>query len=158
MKFFFFFLLRWLIVHPWSLGIQITYIIVQKRNHVRVAPIQEGRQPVADQKGNPMPGLVIDSDIVSPRDWYAFTFVFLFFFLNSLANHGLTVDGFLREFYLVSHTALKGTSCIPRYTVLIDEAGYSNNQVGLSLCSAASSSCLHTQSAPLTFFFLLSFS
>lgn len=74
-------------------GVQLTFIVVQKRHHTRMFP--QGLAD-ADRSGNIPPGTVLDRRIVHPT---GFTF-----FLNS-------------------HAGLQGTNCPAHYAVLLDENG-----------------------------------
>jgi len=80
---------------------KLTLIVVQKQHNIRIFPdnINPGARP-ADQ--NIKPGTIIDQYIVNP----VFT-----------------------EFYLNSHRAIQGTAKTPRYTVLVDEAGLSADEL-----------------------------
>ncbi|KAI0559656.1 Protein argonaute 1 (translation initiation factor eIF2C 1) [Gracilaria domingensis] len=70
---------------------KITYIIITKRHHVRFFP----KDPSSgDRNGNIHPGTVVDTDITS-NDFY--------------------------DFYLNSHSAIRGTNKPSKYTVLLDE-------------------------------------
>jgi eukaryotic translation initiation factor 2C len=71
----------------------ITVIIAAKRHHIRAFP-QKGSAG-ADQKGNPVPGLLIEHDCTTPNEF---------------------------DFFLYSHIALQGTSRPVHYTVLYDNA------------------------------------
>ena len=77
---------------------KITVIIAAKRHHIRAFP----KQSDGDQKGNPIPGTLIERDVTSQFEF---------------------------DFYLYSHTALQGTSRPVHYTVLLDEAGHSAAQL-----------------------------
>jgi len=72
---------------------KLTVIVASKRHHIRAFP----RGPDADQKGNPLPGTLIEKDITMPQEF---------------------------DFYLYSHIALQGTSRPVHYTVLHDEANH----------------------------------
>ncbi|GLC53161.1 Protein argonaute-3 [Pleodorina starrii] len=72
----------------------ITFVVVQKRHNTRLLPADGA---AADNKGNVVPGVVVDKGIVSP-------------------------DGF--DFYLNSHAGLQGTNKPAHYHVLIDEIGF----------------------------------
>lgn len=76
----------------------ITFIIVQKRNHVRCFPMGKS----GDRNGNPDAGTVIDSGIVHPVK---------------------------NDFFLYSHSAIKGTSVPTHYHVLWDENKLSADQM-----------------------------
>ncbi|KAI8922026.1 Piwi domain-containing protein [Powellomyces hirtus] len=77
---------------------KVTFLVVNKRHHVRVFPKDEGQgaagDPIMDKKGNVMPGTVVDSDICHPYEF---------------------------DFYLTSHSGLQGTSKPAHYHVLYDE-------------------------------------
>ncbi|CEP13223.1 hypothetical protein [Parasitella parasitica] len=73
----------------------ITFIVVQKRHRARFFPIG---QRDADRNGNCMPGVVIDTDVVHPFEF---------------------------DFYLQSHTAIKGTARAAHYYVLHDQNNFS---------------------------------
>ncbi|KND03587.1 uncharacterized protein SPPG_01063 [Spizellomyces punctatus DAOM BR117] len=75
---------------------RITFLVVNKRHHVRVFPVEDGleRGRVMDRKGNAMPGTVVDTGIVHPYEF---------------------------DFYLTSHAGLQGTSKPAHYHVLYDE-------------------------------------
>ncbi|OAP56736.1 hypothetical protein AYL99_08848 [Fonsecaea erecta] len=75
--------------HTWD-G-RVTVIIANKRHHIRSFPDKEG----ADNKGNPLPGMLIERDVTTPDEF---------------------------DFYLYSHIALQGTSRPVHYSVLLDEA------------------------------------
>ncbi|KAI8816009.1 Piwi domain-containing protein [Fimicolochytrium jonesii] len=69
----------------------ITFIVVTKRHGTRMFP---KRKEDADQSGNVMPGTIIDTNIVHPKEW---------------------------DFYLNSHSGLQGTSRSAHYHVLHDD-------------------------------------
>ncbi|XP_015905734.2 protein argonaute-4 [Parasteatoda tepidariorum] len=71
----------------------ITFVVVQKRHHVRFRPedFRDGARP----EGNVPPGTVADTEIVHPLH---------------------------RDFYLCSHLGLRGTSRPAHYTVLEDDS------------------------------------
>ncbi|KAK5089548.1 Protein argonaute [Exophiala xenobiotica] len=75
-------------------GGKLTVVIASKRHHLRAFP----KQGDGDQKGNPLPGTLIEKDITMPNEW---------------------------DFFLYSHIALQGTSRPVHYTVLLDEARHS---------------------------------
>jgi len=76
---------------------KVTFIIVQKRNHVRLFPEDER---MADKNGNMLAGTVVDTGIVDPHDF---------------------------DFLMCSHAGLKGTSKATHYWVLADEANLSTD-------------------------------
>lgn len=71
---------------------KLTVIIASKRHHIRCFPISEAAR---DQKGNPVPGTLIERDVTMPNEF---------------------------DFYLYSHIALQGTSRPVHYTILYDDA------------------------------------
>eukprot|EP00457_Paulinella_chromatophora_P001100 gb/GEZN01001102.1/.p1 GENE.gb/GEZN01001102.1/~~gb/GEZN01001102.1/.p1 ORF type:complete len:993 (+),score=113.13 gb/GEZN01001102.1/:188-3166(+) len=71
---------------------QVTYILCQKRNHVKMFPSD---RKYADKEGRLLAGTVVDVGITSPFDF---------------------------DFFLCSHAGLKGTSKPTRYLVLWDDA------------------------------------
>ncbi|GIL75720.1 hypothetical protein Vretifemale_5434, partial [Volvox reticuliferus] len=79
----------------------ITFVVVQKRHNTRLLPADNAG---ADNKGNVLPGTVVDRGIVSP-DAY--------------------------DFYLNSHAGLQGTNKPAHYHVLIDEIGFGADGVQL---------------------------
>ncbi|OQV05203.1 Piwi domain-containing protein [Cladophialophora immunda] len=72
---------------------KLTVIVANKRHHVRCFPDKDG----ADNKGNPIPGMLIERDVTTPNEF---------------------------DFYLYSHIALQGTSRPVHYSVLLDEANH----------------------------------
>ena len=73
----------------------ISLVIVGKRHHTRFFPADTTDRSVVDTKtGNPKGGTVVDSGITEPRLW---------------------------DFYLQSHTAIKGTAKPAHYVVLHDQ-------------------------------------
>ncbi|ETN40163.1 uncharacterized protein HMPREF1541_04439 [Cyphellophora europaea CBS 101466] len=84
---------------PWS-G-KLTVIVASKRHHVRAFP-KQGDSVAGDQKGNPVPGCLIERDITMPKEF---------------------------DFYLYSHIALQGTSRPVHYTILYDDANHPPNQI-----------------------------
>ncbi len=75
---------------PW--GGKLTVVVASKRHHIRAFPPQGSE--AGDQKGNPVPGCLIERDVTTPTEW---------------------------DFYLYSHIALQGTSRPVHYTILHDE-------------------------------------
>jgi eukaryotic translation initiation factor 2C len=71
---------------------KLTVVIASKRHHIRAFPISRDAQ---DQKGNPLPGCLIERDVTTPNEF---------------------------DFYLYSHIALQGTSRPVHYTVIYDSA------------------------------------
>lgn len=74
---------------------KIAVVIASKRHHVRAFP-NPGDRNASDQKGNPLPGALIEQDVTHPFEW---------------------------DFYLWSHIALQGTSRPVHYQVIYDEIG-----------------------------------
>lgn len=72
---------------------KLTVVVASKRHHIRAFP----KGPDADQKGNPLPGTLIERDVTTPLEF---------------------------DFYLYSHIALQGTSRPVHYTVLSDDANH----------------------------------
>ena len=79
---------------------KITVIIAAKRHHIRAFPTKGS--PASDAKGNPVPGVLIERDATTPKEF---------------------------DFFLYSHIALQGTSRPVHYTVLKDEAGLEPNWI-----------------------------
>jgi len=77
----------------------VTFLIVQKRNHVRFFYEEEGQ---GDREGRLLAGTVIDSTICSPYDF---------------------------DFFMCSHAGLKGTSKPTHYHVLWDESKFSADKL-----------------------------
>ncbi|EAY91417.1 hypothetical protein OsI_13041 [Oryza sativa Indica Group] len=73
----------------------VTFIVVQKRHHTRLFP--ENRRDMMDRSGNILPGTVVDTMICHPSEF---------------------------DFYLCSHSGIKGTSRPTHYHVLLDENGF----------------------------------
>lgn len=84
---------------PWE-G-KITVVVASKRHHVRAFP-KPGDSTAGDQKGNPLPGCLIERDVTMPREF---------------------------DFYMYSHIALQGTSRPVHYTILYDEANFQPNVI-----------------------------
>jgi eukaryotic translation initiation factor 2C len=78
---------------PWA-G-KLTVVVASKRHHIRAFPAQ-GTE-ASDNKGNPVPGCLIERDVTTPTEW---------------------------DFYLYSHIALQGTSRPVHYTILYDDANH----------------------------------
>ncbi|KPI41777.1 Protein argonaute [Cyphellophora attinorum] len=77
---------------------KLTVVVASKRHHVRAFPSRED----ADQKGNPLPGCLIEQDVTMPHEF---------------------------DFFLYSHIALQGTSRPVHYTILRDDANHSPNVI-----------------------------
>jgi len=71
----------------------ITFVVVQKRHNTRLLPTREG----PNEKGNIMPGTVVDRMICNPFEF---------------------------DFYLNSHAGIQGTNKAAHYHVLVDEMGF----------------------------------
>jgi len=78
---------------------KVTFILVQKRNHIRLFP-EEGKG--ADRDDRLFAGTVVDQSICSPFDF---------------------------DFFMCSHPGMKGTSKPTHYHVLWDEAKVSGNKL-----------------------------
>jgi len=78
---------------------KITFLIVQKRNHVRFF-LQDPSQ--GDREGRLLAGTVVDSHVCSPHDF---------------------------DFFMCSHAGLKGTSKPTHYHVLYDENKFSADKL-----------------------------
>jgi eukaryotic translation initiation factor 2C len=101
---------------PWN-G-KITVVIAAKRHHsespinlvsaqfvleLTATLVRAFPAPGAgDQKGNPLPGCLIERDVTTPFEW---------------------------DFYLYSHTALQGTARPVHYTILRDDANHEPNRI-----------------------------
>jgi len=86
---------------------KLTVVVVGKRHHNRFFP---ANQKDADKSGNAPAGLVIDRDIVNPVEF---------------------------DFFLQSHGGLLGTSRSAHYSCLVDENGFTADQLqslSFSLC------------------------
>ncbi|KAA3452890.1 protein argonaute 1-like [Gossypium australe] len=75
----------------------LTFIVVQKRHHTRLFAKNHNDSKFADNKGNILPGTVVDSDICHPTEF---------------------------DFYLCSHAGIMGTSRPAHYHVLWDENNF----------------------------------
>uniref|UniRef100_A0A0D9VXH8 Uncharacterized protein n=1 Tax=Leersia perrieri TaxID=77586 RepID=A0A0D9VXH8_9ORYZ len=74
---------------------RVTFVVVQKRHHTRLFP--ENHRDLMDRSGNILPGTVVDTKICHPSEF---------------------------DFYLCSHSGIKGTSRPTHYHVLFDENGF----------------------------------
>ncbi|KDO23468.1 hypothetical protein SPRG_21025 [Saprolegnia parasitica CBS 223.65] len=79
----------------------ITFVIVQKRHHTRFFA---GNAADADRSGNVKAGTVIDTGVCHPTE---------------------------HDFYLMSHAGLQGTSRPAHYHVLLDEIGFTADELQL---------------------------
>ncbi|GMH42602.1 hypothetical protein BSKO_10521 [Bryopsis sp. KO-2023] len=79
----------------------ISFIVVQKRHHTRLFP-QNSRE--GDRNGNVVPGTIVDSGIVGPKDF---------------------------EFFLNSQAGIQGTNKPAHYRVLVDENGFGSDGIQL---------------------------
>ncbi|CAI9104926.1 OLC1v1003718C1 [Oldenlandia corymbosa var. corymbosa] len=75
---------------------RVTFIVVQKRHHTRLFPMNHKDRYATDKSGNILPGTVVDTQICHPTEY---------------------------DFYLCSHAGIKGTSRPAHYHVLYDENG-----------------------------------
>jgi eukaryotic translation initiation factor 2C len=78
---------------------KVTFVTIQKRHHVRFYP--ENRRD-GDKLGNCVPGTVLDTAITHPTEF---------------------------DFYLQSHSSLKGTARPGRYHVLFDQNNFSADEL-----------------------------
>ncbi|KAF8681816.1 hypothetical protein HU200_045256 [Digitaria exilis] len=76
---------------------RVTFVVVQKRHHTRLFPENHRARDQTDKSGNILPGTVVDTKICHPSEF---------------------------NFYLCSHSGIKGTSRPAHYHVLIDENGF----------------------------------
>ncbi|AEC08055.1 Argonaute family protein [Arabidopsis thaliana] len=81
---------------------RVTFVIVQKRHHTRLFPEQHGNRDMTDKSGNIQPGTVVDTKICHPNEF---------------------------DFYLNSHAGIQGTSRPAHYHVLLDENGFTADQL-----------------------------
>eukprot|EP01135_Chromosphaera_perkinsii_P007963 Nk52_evm35s1073 gene=Nk52_evmTU35s1073 len=95
---------------------KITFVVVQKRHHTRFFCNQRNG---TDRSGNCLPGTIVDTQICSPTQF---------------------------DFYLQSHAGIQGTSRPAHYYVLLDEIGFSVDEIqqltnnlcwGFSRCARA---------------------
>jgi len=75
---------------------KVTFVIVSRGHNVRFFPAR-GDDAGTHRSGDILPGTVVDDGIV---------------------------DKFAFEFYLNSHAGIIGTNKVPKYTVLVDEFGF----------------------------------
>nr|CAB3504825.1 unnamed protein product [Digitaria exilis] len=76
---------------------RVTFVVVQKRHHTRLFPENHRARDQTDKSGNILPGTVVDTKICHPSEF---------------------------DFYLCSHSGIKGTSRPAHYHVLFDENGF----------------------------------
>ncbi|TKY67133.1 argonaute 5 [Spatholobus suberectus] len=81
---------------------RVTFVVVQKRHHTRLFPLDHGSRNQTDKSGNIMPGTVVDTTICHPREF---------------------------DFYLNSHAGIQGTSRPTHYHVLFDENNFTADQL-----------------------------
>ncbi|XP_071730803.1 protein argonaute MEL1-like [Rutidosis leptorrhynchoides] len=89
---------------------RVTFIVVQKRHHTRLFPMNHGDRASTDRSGNILPGTVVDTKICHPTEF---------------------------DFYLCSHAGIQGTSRPAHYHVLYDENKFSADALQMltnSLC------------------------
>nr|GFA63899.1 hypothetical protein [Tanacetum cinerariifolium] len=70
---------------------RVTFIVMQKRHHTRLFPANHNDRSNTDKNGNILPGMVVDTKICHPTEF---------------------------DFYLCTHTEIKGTSRPTHYHVL----------------------------------------
>lgn len=75
----------------------ITYVVVSKRHHTRFYPIDQTEEERGQNKGNTLPGTIVDSAITNTYDF---------------------------DFYLQAHSVTKGQARPAHYYVLRDENGF----------------------------------
>ncbi|CAM0947478.1 unnamed protein product [Alopecurus aequalis] len=75
----------------------VTFVVVQKRHHIRLFAHNHNDKNSTDRSGNILPGTVVDSKICHPTEF---------------------------DFYLCSHAGIKGTSRPAHYHVLWDENNF----------------------------------
>ncbi|KAM0946817.1 hypothetical protein DsansV1_C08g0079561 [Dioscorea sansibarensis] len=80
----------------------ITFVVVQKRHHTRLFANNHADHRSIDRSGNILPGTVVDTKICHPTEF---------------------------DFYLCSHAGVKGTSRPAHYHVLLDENGFTADQL-----------------------------
>ncbi|XP_027910145.1 protein argonaute 5 [Vigna unguiculata] len=80
----------------------VTFVVVQKRHHTRLFPMDHGGRDSTDRSGNIMPGTVVDTTICHPREF---------------------------DFYLNSHAGIQGTSRPTHYHVLFDENKFTADEL-----------------------------
>ncbi|KAK9126541.1 hypothetical protein Scep_015387 [Stephania cephalantha] len=78
----------------------VTFVVVQKRHHTRLFPGDHRNRNLTDRSGNILPGTVVDTKICHPFEF---------------------------DFYLCSHSGIKGTSRPTHYHVLWDENRFSSD-------------------------------
>ncbi|CAK9150489.1 unnamed protein product [Ilex paraguariensis] len=77
---------------------RVTFVVVQKRHHTRLFPVDHNNRNSTDKSGNILPGTVVDTQICHPTEF---------------------------DFYLCSHAGIQGTSRPTHYHVLFDENKFS---------------------------------
>ncbi|KAL6963007.1 argonaute 5, partial [Sarracenia purpurea var. burkii] len=88
----------------------VTFVVVQKRHHTRLFPVDHGNRSLTDRSGNILPGTVVDTHICHPTEF---------------------------DFYLCSHAGIQGTSRPTHYHVLYDENNFTADDLQMltnSLC------------------------
>nr|WGH50461.1 argonaute 5 [Nicotiana benthamiana] len=81
---------------------RVTFVVVQKRHHTRLFPVNHHDHNMTDKSGNILPGTVVDTNICHPMEF---------------------------DFYLCSHAGIKGTSRPAHYHVLFDENGFTADAI-----------------------------
>ncbi|KAK8222085.1 Protein argonaute [Zalaria obscura] len=84
-----------------KLEIPFVVMVASKRHHFRFFP-QVGDSSAADRNGNPLPGTLVETGVTHP---------------------------FENDFYLCSHSAIKGTARPMHYHMLLNEANISNEEL-----------------------------
>jgi len=86
-------------LHTPNHGIKFMVIIASKRHHVRFFPRDAQNK---DKNGNPLPGTLVESSVTHPYE---------------------------NDFFLCSHSAIKGTARPTHYHVLLNEPAFPNEQI-----------------------------
>eukprot|EP00736_Rhodelphis_marinus_P009830 Rmarinus@m.20463 len=94
----------------------ITFVVVQKRHHMRMFAEDKSG---TDRSGNCLAGTIIDHSVVDPSRF---------------------------EFYLISQAGLQGTSRPSKYTVLVDDNGFTADQFQTMTNSMCYTFCRCTRS------------
>ncbi|KAK3019755.1 hypothetical protein RJ639_004201, partial [Escallonia herrerae] len=81
---------------------RVTFVVVQKRHHTRLFPVDHNDRNSTDKSGNILPGTIVETKICHPTEF---------------------------DFYLCSHAGIQGTSRPTHYHVLFDENGFSADEL-----------------------------
>ncbi|KAK2980070.1 hypothetical protein RJ640_028799 [Escallonia rubra] len=88
----------------------VTFVVVQKRHHTRLFPVDHSDHSSTDKSGNILPGTIVETKICHPTEF---------------------------DFYLCSHAGIQGTSRPTHYHVLYDENKFTADALQMltnSLC------------------------